>query len=336
MKDVLDGIAANALWTILADPHRVPIPRLGNAETIDRRVEKNRQITCFAADLAPFVRRLDQQLRRTHFVADPETLQDLARDLIAMEPNGILGLATTNHDRQVKGSLGKIIAVRWYRMRQPSGLAVSLDTENARRWLVAGNHSREKADLLGIREEGNSVVIDVLEVKAHDEAQPYTVKDGVIEGRAVNQLLTTLLALAEVFTPGEVSPLARPRREVLREHLYTALLRDKDPDYIERWHAVLADVFDGKIPVKLSGRIVHVQLASVAAKETTTYLTAQNVPITVDTLSAEDVGLVLRLSRPLRKPMPGPTESPRCQRRRPNGACGCFQVLKHSERAREG
>ena len=149
-----------------------------------------------------------------------------------MEPDGILGLATSHHDRQVKGSLGKIIAVRWYRMQQPSGLAVSLDTENARRWLVAGHHSHEKADLLGLRDEGETLIIDVREVKAYDEAAPYTVKEGVIEGHAVGQLLATIQALAEVFTPGEASPLARPRREVLREHLYTALLRDKDPAYI--------------------------------------------------------------------------------------------------------
>jgi hypothetical protein len=310
MKEHLDHIAANALWTILADPHRVPIPRLGNAETIDRRIEKSRQITCFASDLAPFVRRLDQQLRRTHFVAEPDTLRELARDLIAMEPNGILGLATSHHDRQVKGSLGKIIAVRWYRMRQPSGMAVSLDTENARRWLVAGQHSSEKADLLGLRDEGDALIIDVLEVKAHDDAAPYTVEDGIIEGRAVGQLLATLQALAEVFAAGEVSPLARPRREVLREHLYTALLRDRDPDYIERWHTLLTDVFDGKLPVKLSGRIVHVQLASVAGKETVTYLTDQGIPITVETLSAEDVGLTLMSDRPARKTPPGSSSPP--------------------------
>ena len=310
MKEHLESIATNALWTVLADPHHVSIPRLADAETIDRRVGKSRQITCFASDLAPFVRRLDQQLRRTHFVAEPDTLRDLARDLVAMEPNGILGLATSHHDRQVKGSLGKIIAVRWYRMQQPSGLAVSLDTENAYRWLVAGHHSREKADLLGLRDEGEALVIDVLEVKAHDEATPYTVKDGVIEGRAVGQLLATIQALAEVFTHGEVSPLAQPRREVLREHLYTALLRDKDPDYIERWHTLLADVFEGKLPVKLSGRIVHVQLTSVASRETVTYLSKQGIPITVETLSAEDVGLALRPDRPGRNSPSGLSSPP--------------------------
>lgn len=300
MKGVLDRIADNSIWTVLADPHRVPIPRLGDAEVIDRRIDGARQVTCFASDLAPFVRRLDQQLRRTHFVADPETLKSLARDLVAMEPNGILGLATTSHDNQVKGSLGKIIAVQWYRMRQPSGLAVSLDTENARRWLVAGKHSEEKADLLGLHEENGVLCIDVLEVKAHGDV-PYSVSDGIIAGKPVGQLLATLQALAEVFTPGETTPLSRPRREVLREHLYTALVRDKDADYVARWHELLEDVFAGKVPVKLSGRIVHVQLSSVAAKETATYLTDAGIPITVETISAEEVGIALRPDRPERK-----------------------------------
>ena len=306
MKDILDDIAQHSTWTVVADPHRVPLARLGNAEVIDRRVEKGRQLTCFAHDLAPFVRRLDEQLRKTHFLAENETLQRLIRDLVAMEPNGILNLAATSQEKQVKGSLGKLIAVRWYRSQEPSGLAVSLDTDNAARWLVAGYHSREKADLLGLREEDGAVVIDVIEVKAHDEATPYTVTDGQIEGRAVGQVLATLQALAEVFTPDSKSPLAKPRREVLREHLYTALLRDQDHAYIERWHTLLQDLFDGKVPVRLAGRIVHVQLASVARRESRVYLSASGVPVRVDTLSAEDVGLVLRSSRPV-KADPAPT-----------------------------
>ncbi len=296
-KDILDDLATNSTWTLIADPHRVPLARLGEAEVIDRRVERGRQLTCFAHDLAPFVRRLDDRLRRTHFLAEPATLQRLIRDLVAMEPNGILGLAATNHEKQVKGSLGKLIAVRWYRSQQPSGLAVSLDTDNAARWLVAGHHSREKADLLGLREDGGELIIDVIEVKAHDEALPYSVADGKIEGHAVGQVLATMQALAEVFTPDSRSPLAKPRREVLREHLYTALLRDQAADYVERWHAILQDVFEGKSPVRLSGRIIHVQLASVARKGSQVYITDTGVPLRVDTLSAEDVGLVLRSSR---------------------------------------
>jgi hypothetical protein len=301
IKDVLDDLAAAAIWTVIADPHRVSLARLGNAEVIDRRIERGRQLTCFAHDLSPFVRRLDQQLRRTHFLAERETLERLVRDLVMMEPNGILSLASSSHDKQVKGSLGKLIAVRWYRSREPSGLAVSLDTPTAQRWLVAGPHSRQKADLLGLREEDGALVIDAIEVKAHDEAAPYSVQNGVIGGGAVGQVLATLQALAEVFAPDAASPLAKPRREVLREHLYTALLRDQEPGYVERWHAIIQDAFAGRLPVRLGGRIIHVQFASVAAQGSRTYLTAQGVPIRVDTLSAQDVGLVLRSSRPIRE-----------------------------------
>lgn len=297
VKEVLDAIAAQATWTVLADPHRVPLPRLGKAEVIDRRLDRSRQLTTFAHDLSPFVARLDEQLRRTHFLASADTLERLARDLVAMEPNGILGLASSSHERQVKGSLGKLIAMRWYRLQQPSGLSVSLDTPTAARWLVAGHHSKEKADLLGLREEGGGLVIDVIEVKAHDEAVPYSVDDGVITGRAVGQVLATLQALAEVFSSETSSPLAHPRREVLREHLYTALLKDQEAGFVERWHALLDDAFAGRIPVSLGGRIVHVQLASVAETVSRTFLTSAGVPLKVETLSAADVGLVLRPTR---------------------------------------
>ncbi len=297
VKESLDAIAEHSTWTVLADPHRVPLPRLGSAEVIDRRIDRSRQLTTFAHDLSPFIARLDEQLRRTHFLASTQTLERLARDLVAMEPNGILGLASSSHEKQVKGSLGKLIAMRWYRLQQPSGLSVSLDTPTAARWLVAGHHSKEKADLLGLREEDGGLIIDVIEVKAHDEAIPYSVSDGVITGHAVGQVLATLQALAEVFSSEVSSPLAHPRREVLREHLYTALLKDHEPEFVERWHELLEDAFTGRIAVRLGARIIHVQLASVAETVGRTFVAAGSVPIRVETLSAADVGLVLRSTR---------------------------------------
>ena len=328
VKEVLDAIAAHATWTVLADPHRVPLPRLGTAEVIDRRLDRSRQITTFAHDLSPFIARLDAQLRRTHFLASTDTLEHLARDLVAMEPNGILGLASSSHEKQVKGSLGKLIAMRWYRLQQPSGLSVSLDTPNAARWLVAGHHSKEKADLLGLREEDGGLVIDVLEVKAHDEAVPYTVSNGIITGRAVGQVLATLQALAEVFTSETSSPLAHPRREVLREHLYTALLKDHEPAFIERWHALLEDAFSGRIAVRLGARIVHVQLASVADTVARTFVAAVGVPIRVETLSARDVGLVLRSTRDQVEADEIPADAAARQRDIPAEPLGAAEMLK--------
>jgi len=297
IKAWLDQLAATSTWTVVADPHRVFLPRLGDSEVIDRRTEQARQITTFGSDLSPFVRRLDDQLRKTHFVAEPPTLEQLIRDLVAMEPNGILGLVGGDKTKHIKGALGKLIAMRWYRRLDPSGLAVSLDTQNARRWLSAGGHSNVQADLLGLRDEAGDLVIDVIEVKAHDEAIPYTVQDGIVKGHSVDQVLSTLHALAEVFGSNSESPLAKPRREVLREHLYTALLRDLDPAHIERWHGLLQDLFNGNVKVKLAGRIVHVQLASVANSGRQVFLTSSGIPIQIDTLAATDVDLVLTATR---------------------------------------
>ncbi len=304
VRNWLDQLAESSTWTVVADPHRVLLPRLGDAEVVDRRIESARQVTTFSRDLSPFVRRLDQQLRKTHFVADPATLEELVRDLVAMEPNGILGLVGGDKGKHVKGALGKLIAMRWYRRQDPSGLAVSLDTQNARRWLSAGGYSREQADLLGLREEGGDLIIDVIEVKTHDENIPYTIRDGVATGHAVDQVLATLHALAEVFGGQGASPLAKPRREVVREHLYTALLRDLDPQYIERWHGLLQDLFNGRIKVRLTGRIVHVQLASVATAEPVIVRSESGVPLEINTLAGTEVGLVLTATKVTKSVLP--------------------------------
>lgn len=310
VKNWLDQLSDVSTWTVVADPHRVLVPRLGEADVIDRRFEGARQITTFGRDLSPFIRRLDEQLRKTHFVADPATLEELVRDLVAMEPNGILGLVGGDKSKHVKGALGKLIAMRWYRRLDPSGLAVSLDTQNARRWLSAGGHSNEKADLLGLREEGGELIIDVLEVKTHDENVPYTISGNIVSGHAVDQVLATLHALAEVFGGSELTPLAKPRREVIKEHLYTALLRDLDPKYVERWHGLLQDLFNGTIKVRLAGRIVHVQLASVATTATLSVQSSNGVPIEINTLAATDVGLVLTATRVVRDDMPPASPRP--------------------------
>lgn len=296
IRDHLQRLAACATWTALLDPHMVALARLGDAEVIDRRTEGTRQVTCYARDLLPFTRQMDQQLRRTHFSADSSTLLQLVRELAAMEPAGILRLSPSSVDgRGVKGALGKLVATRWYRQQVPSGLAVSLDTPEGRRWLVAGRESRIQADLIGLQEDQGSLTIDVIEVKAHDDSSPYQLsEEGIIHGQPVEQVLATLRAVGQIFSSaGDSSPLVRPRREVLREHLYTAVLRDADSAFMERWYGLLNDLFSGRLSVRLRGRIIHIHLASVAELAPAVYPTAEGIPILVETMSAHDVGLML-------------------------------------------
>jgi len=296
VRDHLNRIAAVSTWTVVLDSHMVALARLGEAELIERRMDGNRQVTCYARDLSPYTRQIDKQLRKTHFTADSATLTQLVREMAALEPSGILSLGTaSNEGRGVKGSLGKLIATRWYRRQEPSGLAVSLDTREGRQWLVAGRASKVQADLIGLREVQGSITIDVIEVKAHEDEEPYRVdSEGVIHGQPVAQVIATLRAIAEIFaTDSDTSPLVRPRREVLRDHLYTAVLRDADPAFMQRWYSLLNDIFSGDTHVRLRGRIIHVRLASVADHPSAVYKTVEGLPILVETMSAQDVGLVL-------------------------------------------
>lgn len=57
------------------------------------------------------------------------------------------------------------------------------------------------------------------------------------------------------------------------------LVRDLDPAHIERWHGLLQDLFNGNVKVKLAGRIVHVQLASVANSGRQVFQTSSGIPI---------------------------------------------------------
>lgn len=305
VQSQLNRMAAASTWTAVLDPHMVALARLGDAELIERRTDGSRQVTCYARDLTPYTRQLDKQLRKTHFTADGETLQQLVRELAALEPAGILSLGmASNEGRGVKGSLGKLIATRWYRRQEPSGLAVSLDTREGRQWLVAGRSSRVQADLLGLREVAGTVTVDVIEVKAHEDEEPYRVDEaGVIHGQPVAQVLATLRAIAEIFAvDSETSPLVRPRREVLRDHLYTAVLRDADQAFMQRWYSLLNDIFSGGTPVRLRGRIIHVRLASVAEHPPAVYKTVEGLPVLVETMSAQDVGLVLSALRGAKEP----------------------------------
>jgi Helicase HerA, central domain len=297
----LATLSNHSTWLVVADRHGVPIStsRIDNAYCVDTRQDKGRVLTTLSHDLEPFKQALARELKSTYFDADPPTLTSIVQDLVALEPEGILGIgsASKDGDKTTKAALGKIVVVRSYRHDHPSGLAVSLDTPEARQWLVAGRESRKQADLIGLREaEDGNLILDIIEVKTHDAGTLFTIdQNGCIQGDPVNQVMATYRAVASIFGNAEAdSPLVRPRREVLRNHLYQACLRDTDPQFKERWHSLLNDLFDRKVPLKIQAQIVRVRLASVAPQERTVLQTPEGIPILFRTLNAEAVGLTLR------------------------------------------
>ena len=300
----LTALAEAGTWLVIADRHGVPVSsqRVAGTFCVDVRQEHQRTLTTLAHDLEPFEQELARELKNTFFNATKETLTSVVTDLVALEPGGILGVGSVakEGDRTTKAALGKIVVVRSYRRDNPSGLAVSLDTPEARQWLVAGQNSRRQADLIGLREtEDGGLCLDILEVKTHDAGTLFTVENGVIRGEPVDQVMATYRAVASIFGAAEDdSPLARPRREVLRNHLYQACLRDADAQFKERWHSLLNDLFDRKVKLTIQAQIVRVQLASVAPSTTRVFATPEGIPILFRVLNAEEVGLTLQSIAP--------------------------------------
>lgn len=299
--NLLANLSQYCTWLTIADRYGVAIAtnQMPNIYCVDVRQDKGRLLTTLARDLEPFEQALARELRSTFFDAPKQTLTSIVTDLVALEPEGILGVgaASKEGDRTTKAALGKIVVVRSYRLDHPSGLAVSLDTPEARQWLVAGRESRVQADLIGLREtDDGNLVLDVIEVKTHDAGTLFSSPDenGVIQGDPVNQVMATYRAIASIFGGSQDdSSLSRPRREVLRNHFYQACLRDTDPAFKERWHSLLNDLFDRKIPLMIQAQIVRVNLTSVAPTERSVLQSIEGIPILFRTLNAEDVGLSL-------------------------------------------
>lgn len=296
----LARLGENSLWLLIADRHHVPITpdKFPHLSRVSVRVENTRTLTLLAKDLSPFERMIGSELRKSHFDVPKTTLEKIVQDLVSLEPAGILtiGLTTSAKDYSAKAALGKLVVVRDYRRKNPAGLAVSLDSSEARQWLVAGKTSKKQADLLGLREsEDGTIVLDVLEVKTHDDALPVTIKGGVISGDPVDQVMATYRAIASIFAQSdESSVLVKPRREVLRNHLYQACLKDADHEFKKQWHSQLNDFFDGKLKLRIQAQIVRVNLTSMSPTSEKVYLSTEGIPIVVKQLNAEDVGLTLR------------------------------------------
>ena len=176
-------LAKSSTWTVIADRHGVPLNnhKIGDTFCVDVRPEKRRVLTTLAHDLEPFEQALSRELRKTFFDAAKDILTSIVTDLVSLEPEGILGVgsASKEGDRTTKAALGKIVVVRSYRRDHPAGLAVSLDTPEARQWLVAGRvadggGNRKQADLIGLREsEDGGLILDIVEVKTHDAGVLY-------------------------------------------------------------------------------------------------------------------------------------------------------------------
>ena len=148
-----------------------------------------RDVAGFARSTVPFRRPLRDVVREYNAYISNEDLDDLLEQLSDLLDAGILNLrpdasGKTNFNR-IKGLLGTLIAARWFRKSgdDATRLLVSLDGEEARRWLHLSDDPL-RADLVGFTWTNDHCTVSVIEVKAvQAKGTEYAVEGGVVSGR---------------------------------------------------------------------------------------------------------------------------------------------------------
>jgi hypothetical protein len=229
----------------------------------------------------------------------------------------------------VRGLLGLLVAVQALRDLTPAGhdrVILSLDSDQARRWLHLSDDPH-RADLLVIDGADDRFIVTVVEVKTRqDTSGEYTITGGKVTGPAINQLLSTHGLLRQVFDPTYPELLVTPsRREILRDHLYRELSKaGYDSPSKQRWAKRSEQLFDGTPDIDLRCALIEIHLgvssASVApSRDVQAGDDDHLVPVSIVDLNEDGVPILEEALTPPEAPgLPPPGERPSEGRRPPD------------------
>lgn len=266
----LEGIANGAVWLIVVDQGIEPTLRIGSAIRLDSQVDAGRDLLTYTAHQETVEELVADAIRVSGLVPTEETVARTLRQILQFSGEALLTLAKPRPDvaladtRIAKGVLGVLAAARWYGETYPDSLLISLDEPVSRRWLLGSNEDDRHGDLLGVRLTAEGVVVECLEVKAHDDPTSVVrVHGGRIEGKASVQVDQTLATLGRVLRSGTArTALDQARADILRDQLYRAVAsRPYDTDRRARFVGMLEDLFTTG-PQHLGGLVAMVTLRS--------------------------------------------------------------------------
>lgn len=266
----LEGIANGAVWLVVADQGVEPTLRIGSAIRLDSRSDAGRDLLTYTAHQETVEELVADAIRVAGLVPTEETVKRMLRQILQFSGEALLTLAKPRPDvaladaRIAKGVLGVLAAARWYSQTYPDSLLVSLDEPVSRRWLLGSNEDDRHGDLLGIRLTPEGIVLECLEVKAHEDPTSIVrVSGGRIEGKASVQVDQTLETLRRVLcAKGERSALDQARADILRDQLYRAVAsRPYEGDQRARFVGMLEELFTSG-PRHLGGIVAVVTLRS--------------------------------------------------------------------------
>lgn len=241
--------------------------------------ERSRSVSQFA----------DMLRERYNLLPDEEHLVRLMRKFGHIAAGGLFSTVRANNlpalqrDKQRKGLIGTVLAAHWYTTQYPGALIASLDSGLARQWLTLQAVSRERADLIGLRQdEQGYLIIDIIEVKAVEDAQKEVQvqfsgpnRQVTLIGLAVDQLRSTLNIVTPIFQQNQdkLDLFGQARREALKYQLYRECYREMHNNADQfRWHKLLNSAFRepsaSVMPeVHCHGLVIHLSFEKNASDE---------------------------------------------------------------------
>lgn len=255
-------------WYVIADGHVDRDLHLDALRVLTDR-EGTRDVVAFTRSPAAFRRTLRDVVRQFNTYVTDEKLDILLDELSALLDAGLLSLRPGRSGEtvqsHVRGLLGLLVSVQALRALTPEGhdrIILSLDSDQARRWLHLADDPH-RADLLVIDGADDQFTVTVVEVKTRqDTTSEYSLSGGTVSGPAINQLLSTHRLLRHVFDPAYPELLVTPsRREILRDHLYRELSKaGYDDETKQRWAKRSEQLFDGEPEIELRCALIEVHL----------------------------------------------------------------------------
>ena len=266
--------AAQIPWYVIADGHVDRDLDLGALRVLTDR-EGTRDVVAFTRSPSAFRRSLREVLRQFNTFVTDEQLDVLLTELSDLLDAGLLSLRPGKSGEivqpHVRGLLGLLVAVQSLRKMTPEGhdrIILSLDSEQARRWLHLADDPY-RADLLVIDGADGLFGVTVVEVKTRQDTttSEYAISAGEVSGPAITQMLSTHRILRQVFDPSFPDLLVTPsRREILREHLYRELSKTTyGSDAKQRWAKRSEQLFDGTPDVDIRCSLIEVHLGTATA-----------------------------------------------------------------------
>lgn len=260
--------AQDVPWYVIADGHVDRDLKLDALRVLTDR-EGTRDVAAFTRSPAAFRRSLRDVVRQFNTSVSDDKLDALLNELSDLLDAGLLSLRPGRSGEtvqsHVRGLLGLLVAVQALRDLTPAGhdrIILSLDSDQARRWLHLADDPH-RADLLVIDGADDRFTVTVVEVKTRqDTTSEYTITGGKVSGPAINQLLSTHGLLRQVFDPEYPELLVTPsRREILRDHLYRELSKSGFDDAAkQRWAKRSEELFDGAPDIDLRCALIEIHL----------------------------------------------------------------------------